>query len=139
MIGVALDKTEGAFHVFMRTGEAEIGKQVHVLINGEPMARLSLAALGGGYGVCEWQLEAGDLTRELNHLVFKCLKGGRVEVMRRLNLVVNNNDNVFVVSRSPVIMGGGDISTARVALPMGSPVDRIKRRAKRMAKAILRR
>jgi glycosyltransferase involved in cell wall biosynthesis len=139
MIGVALDKTEGVFHVFMRAGEAEVGKQVHVLINGEPMARLSLAALGGAYRACEWQLEAGDLTRELNHLVFKCLKGGRVEAMRRLNLVVNNDDNVYVFSRAPVIPGDGDTDTAQQALPKGSPVARVKRRARTIAKAVLRR
>jgi glycosyltransferase involved in cell wall biosynthesis/GT2 family glycosyltransferase len=139
MIGVALDQTEGIFHAFMRASESDAGKQIHVMINGEPMAQLSLATLGDSYRVCAWELEAGDLTRALNHLVFKCLKGGRVEVMRRLNLVVSYDDIVYVVSRAPVIMGAGDIGTARMALPMGSPVDRITRRAKMVAKAMLRR
>lgn len=139
MIGVALDPTEGVFHAFMRANESAADKQIHVLINGEPMARLTLEPLGAAYRVCAWQLEAGDLTRALNHLVFKCLKGGRVEVMRRINLVVSHDDTVFLVSRAPVITGVSDPGTARQALPMGSPVDRIKRRAKMIAKAILRR
>ena len=139
MIGVAIDKTESTFHAFMRAGESVDGKLVNVLVNGEPKAQLALTAIGGGYRVCSWQLEQGDLTRALNHLVFRCTKGGKIELMRRLNLILGHDNKVHVVARSPVVIGDGNVETAAAALPMGTPVDIIKRRGKTLAKAILRR
>ena len=139
MIGVAVQQPEGIFFVFLRANESTADKVVHVLMNGNPLAQLQLETLGGQYRVGAWQLQASDIKRSLNHLVFKCMKGGRNEIMRRLNLVVGSDGSIYVVAKSPVIIGDGTVKTARAALPAGTPVNKVWRRAKMTAKSVLRR